>query len=36
MRHRWQVPGGYNIAAHAFACCYMTGRVWSLSGRRGV
>jgi hypothetical protein len=34
-RYRWQVPGGYTIAAHAFAWGYM-GRVWSLSGRREV
>ena len=31
-RHRWEVPDGYNIAAHAFAYSYITGRVWALNG----
>ena len=30
-RHRWEVPDGYNIAAHAFAYSYITGRVWALN-----
>jgi precorrin-6B methylase 1 len=29
-RHRWEVPDGYNIAAHAFPYSYITGRVWAL------
>jgi hypothetical protein len=29
-RHRWEVLDGYNIAAHAFAYSYITGRVWAL------
>jgi hypothetical protein len=31
-RRRWMVPGGYNIAAHAFAACFIIGGVWALSG----
>jgi hypothetical protein len=31
-RRRWMVPGGYNIAAYAFASSLITGRVWALSG----
>jgi hypothetical protein len=30
--HRWEVPDGHNIAAHAFASCYITGRGWVLNG----
>jgi hypothetical protein len=30
-RHRWDVPDGYNIAAHAFAYSCITGRVWALN-----
>ena len=30
-RHRWDVPDGYNIAAHAFAYCCITGWVWVLN-----
>jgi hypothetical protein len=29
-RHRWEVPDGYNIAAHAFPYSFITGRVWAL------
>jgi hypothetical protein len=29
---RWEVPDGDNIAAHAFASCYITGRGWVLNG----
>lgn len=29
--HRWEVPDGYSIAAHAFAYCCVTGRVWALN-----
>jgi hypothetical protein len=28
-RHRWEVPDGYNIAAHAFLYSCITGRVWA-------
>jgi hypothetical protein len=31
LRHRWEVPDGYNIAARAFASSYITGRVWALN-----
>ena len=34
-RHRWDVPDGYNIAAHAFAYCCITGWVWALSDSQG-
>jgi hypothetical protein len=30
--HRWEVPDGDSIAAHAFASCYVTGRGWVLDG----
>jgi len=30
--HRWEVPDGHNVAAHAFASCYITGRGWVLNG----
>ena len=30
--HRWEVPDGHNIAAHAFASCYVTGRGWVRNG----
>ena len=30
--HRWEVPDGHNIAAHALASCYITGRGWVLNG----
>ena len=29
-RHRWEVLDGYNIAGHAFAYSYISGRVWAL------
>jgi len=32
--YRWEVPDGYNVAAHAFASCYITGRGWVLNGSR--
>jgi hypothetical protein len=33
---RWEVPGGQNIAAQAFASCYTTGRGWVLNGSHEV
>lgn len=30
-RHRWDVPDGYNIAAHAFPDSSITGWVWALN-----
>jgi hypothetical protein len=30
--YRWGLPDGRNIAVHAFACCYVTGRGWVLNG----
>jgi hypothetical protein len=30
--HGSEVPDGCDIAAHAFASCYVTGRGWVLNG----
>jgi hypothetical protein len=36
LRHRWEAPDGCNIAAHASASSYVTGRVWALNGSQEV
>ena len=36
LRHRREAPDGCNIAAHAFASSYITGRVWALNGSQGM
>ena len=30
--HRWLVPDSHDIAAHALASCFITGRGWVLNG----